>query len=299
MIREARRQMNRDEIDIVTSSWLRATSDPDRLQAAVVGRLPGSMPFRDVRAQWIVDAVTRLAPALDHPATFVPLAGDLLAARMPVTMDELALERDALFGALGDVGEPIEPTRSTPGVGDGDRALRRDRVVGVPGSVRDARGMRRQRPDHPARNGRPGVRRRRVKLASVTGHVGTLVSSAQAPTGRTTTEQGARHGDPHRRDRPRHLPPVDPRARRGPAGGFAFNQFLVRGDEPFLFHTGMRAVVPAGVATAIGRVLGRVEKLRWISFAHVEADECGAMNQFLAAAPGPRWSTGRWRAWCR
>lgn len=99
--------MNRDEIDIVASGWRRACSDPERLQAAIVDRLPGTLPFRIVRARWIVDAVTRLAPALDRPATFVPLAGDLLAARMPLTVDELAVERDALFGALGDVGEPM------------------------------------------------------------------------------------------------------------------------------------------------------------------------------------------------
>ncbi len=68
----------------------------------------------------------------------------------------------------------------------------------------------------------------------------------------------------------------------GPTG-FTFNQFLVRDDEPFLFHTGARAMFPA-VAEAVGRVLP-VDSLRWISFAHVESDECGAMNEFLAAAP--------------
>ena len=99
--------MNRDEIDIVASSWCRARSDPDRLLAAIVERLPGRLPFRVARAQWIVDAVTRLAPALGRPATFAPLAGDLLEARMPLTMDDLAVERDALFGALGAVGEPM------------------------------------------------------------------------------------------------------------------------------------------------------------------------------------------------
>jgi flavorubredoxin len=68
----------------------------------------------------------------------------------------------------------------------------------------------------------------------------------------------------------------------GPTG-FTFNQFLVRDDQPFLFHTGMRQIFPL-VSEAIGRVLP-VDSLRWISFAHVEADECGSMNQFLAAAP--------------
>jgi flavorubredoxin len=68
-----------------------------------------------------------------------------------------------------------------------------------------------------------------------------------------------------------------------PPAGFTFNQFLIRGDEPFLFHTGMRQLFPL-VSEAVGRLVP-LQDLRWISFAHVEADECGAMNQFLAAAP--------------
>jgi flavorubredoxin len=69
-----------------------------------------------------------------------------------------------------------------------------------------------------------------------------------------------------------------------PPAGFTFNQILIRDDEPFLMHTGMRALFPL-VSDAIGSVLGGVDRLRWISFAHVEADECGAMNQLLAVAP--------------
>lgn len=68
-----------------------------------------------------------------------------------------------------------------------------------------------------------------------------------------------------------------------PDAAMSFNQILVAADEPFLFHTGMRALFPL-VADAVGRVLP-VERLRWISFGHVEADECGSMNQWLAAAP--------------
>ena len=68
-----------------------------------------------------------------------------------------------------------------------------------------------------------------------------------------------------------------------PPAGFTFNQFVVRGEEPFLFHTGMRQLFPL-VSAAVDRIVG-INNLRWISFAHVEADECGAMNQFLAAAP--------------
>jgi flavorubredoxin len=65
--------------------------------------------------------------------------------------------------------------------------------------------------------------------------------------------------------------------------GFTFNQFLLTGDEPFLFHTGMRQLFPS-VSDAINRVLP-LARLRWISFGHLEADECGAMNQMLATAP--------------
>ena len=68
-----------------------------------------------------------------------------------------------------------------------------------------------------------------------------------------------------------------------PPAGLSFNQFLIRGDEPFLFHTGMRQLFPL-VSDAVSKLIP-IEDLRWISFAHVEADECGAMNQFLAAAP--------------
>ena len=66
-------------------------------------------------------------------------------------------------------------------------------------------------------------------------------------------------------------------------GGFTFNQYLIRDAEPLLFHTGPRLLFPA-VGEAIDRVLP-VTTLRYISFSHVEADECGSLNQLLAAAP--------------
>jgi flavorubredoxin len=66
-------------------------------------------------------------------------------------------------------------------------------------------------------------------------------------------------------------------------GGFSFNQFLIRDEQPFLFHTGMRGLYPL-VSEAVATVVPLAD-LRWISFGHVEADECGAMNQFLADAP--------------
>jgi flavorubredoxin len=65
--------------------------------------------------------------------------------------------------------------------------------------------------------------------------------------------------------------------------GFNFNQYLVADDEPLLFHTGLRRMFPL-VSEAIGKVLP-VAKLRHIAFGHYEADECGALNDFLAAAP--------------
>ena len=66
-------------------------------------------------------------------------------------------------------------------------------------------------------------------------------------------------------------------------GGFTFNQFLIRADEPLLFHTGHRKMFPL-VSEAVARIVP-LASLRWITFGHVEADECGAMNEFLAAAP--------------
>jgi flavorubredoxin len=66
-------------------------------------------------------------------------------------------------------------------------------------------------------------------------------------------------------------------------GGFTFNQFLVVDDEPLLFHTGMRSLFPV-VREAVARVLDPA-RLRWIGFSHVEADECGALNNWLAVAP--------------
>ena len=62
-----------------------------------------------------------------------------------------------------------------------------------------------------------------------------------------------------------------------------FNQFLIDAEEPLLFHTGLRGLYPL-VSAAVERVLP-VERLRWITFGHLEADECGAMNAWLAAAP--------------
>ena len=64
---------------------------------------------------------------------------------------------------------------------------------------------------------------------------------------------------------------------------FTFNQFLIRADAPMLFHLGHRGMF-ASVAAAVERVLP-LSRLRYLSFGHVEADECGSLNQWLAAAP--------------
>jgi flavorubredoxin len=71
-----------------------------------------------------------------------------------------------------------------------------------------------------------------------------------------------------------------------PPAGFTFNQFLILADQPLLFHCGPRGMFPM-VSAAVARLLP-LEELRWISFGHVEADECGAMNHWLAAAPEAR-----------
>lgn len=68
-----------------------------------------------------------------------------------------------------------------------------------------------------------------------------------------------------------------------PPQGFVFNSFLIRDDEPLLFHAGQRGMFPMFSAAVAS--LMPLEQLRWISFGHIEADECGAMNLWLKAAP--------------
>ena len=62
-----------------------------------------------------------------------------------------------------------------------------------------------------------------------------------------------------------------------------FNQFLVKDEEPLLFHTGMKALFPA-VREAVETIIDP-SKIRWISFSHFEADECGSLNEWLQLAP--------------
>ncbi len=62
-----------------------------------------------------------------------------------------------------------------------------------------------------------------------------------------------------------------------------FNHFLVKDDEPLLFHTGLRAMFPL-VREAVARIVDPA-KLRYIGFSHFESDECGALNHWLEIAP--------------
>jgi flavorubredoxin len=74
-------------------------------------------------------------------------------------------------------------------------------------------------------------------------------------------------------------------------GGFSLNQYLVVDDEPLLFHTGLRKMFPV-ISEAVARVLP-LTRLRHVSFSHFEADECGALNHWLAAAPQALPACGR------
>jgi flavorubredoxin len=65
--------------------------------------------------------------------------------------------------------------------------------------------------------------------------------------------------------------------------GFSFNQYLIVDDAPLLFHTGQRKLFPL-VSEAIKAVLP-IERLQYLALSHFEADECGALNELLAAAP--------------
>ena len=66
-------------------------------------------------------------------------------------------------------------------------------------------------------------------------------------------------------------------------GGFSFNQYLIVDEAPLLFHTGPRRMFPL-VREAVSRVMP-VARLRYVAYSHFEADECGALNSWLAAAP--------------
>ena len=66
-------------------------------------------------------------------------------------------------------------------------------------------------------------------------------------------------------------------------GGFTFNQYLIVDEAPLLHHTGPLKMFPL-IREAIDRVIP-AQSLRYISFSHYEADECGSLNEFLKLAP--------------
>jgi flavorubredoxin len=76
-----------------------------------------------------------------------------------------------------------------------------------------------------------------------------------------------------------------------PPAGFSFNQFLLMADEPLLFHCGHRFMFD-GILAAVNSLMP-VERLRWISFSHLEADESGAMNLWQERAPHAQLVHGR------
>jgi flavorubredoxin len=76
-----------------------------------------------------------------------------------------------------------------------------------------------------------------------------------------------------------------------PPAGFTFNQFLVLGDEPLMFHAGLRKMFPLN-REALSRIIPP-ERLKWIAYGHFEADECGAMNEWLALAPQAQAAQGQ------
>jgi flavorubredoxin len=65
--------------------------------------------------------------------------------------------------------------------------------------------------------------------------------------------------------------------------GFTFNHFVIDADEPLLFHCGLRKMFPL-VSEAVSKIIS-LQRLRWLGFGHFEADECGSMNEWLAASP--------------
>jgi flavorubredoxin len=64
---------------------------------------------------------------------------------------------------------------------------------------------------------------------------------------------------------------------------FTFNQYLVRDQEPLLYHTGFRKTFRE-TREAISRLIDP-KAVRWIGYSHFEPDECGALNEWLATAP--------------
>ncbi|MBI3933233.1 MAG: MBL fold metallo-hydrolase [Acidobacteria bacterium] len=71
-----------------------------------------------------------------------------------------------------------------------------------------------------------------------------------------------------------YVPPID----------LQFNHFLIKDEEPLLFHTGYKGFFPE-MREAVSRIM-KPSAIRWIGFSHFESDECGALNHWLEVAPG-------------
>jgi hypothetical protein len=96
-----------EQIGIVARTWDLAGQEPDRLQAAVADRLPG--PGAGERARWLVTAVGGLSAALDRPTALAPAAAAAIARGAPVTTAELAVDCEALVGALRSLTADFGP----------------------------------------------------------------------------------------------------------------------------------------------------------------------------------------------
>lgn len=68
-----------------------------------------------------------------------------------------------------------------------------------------------------------------------------------------------------------------------PEMNLQFNHFLIRDDQPMLYHAGMKQMFPP-LREAVSRLIDPAD-LRWIGFSHFEVDECGALNEWLQIAP--------------
>jgi hypothetical protein len=99
--------MSPEQITAVVNSWDRALAEP-ALHTEIAQRLDGDEDHRHNRAAWIIKAVTQLAHALDRPGLFETLAEGALAQRLPVSVDELAADREALLGALTTINGPSD-----------------------------------------------------------------------------------------------------------------------------------------------------------------------------------------------
>ena len=74
-----------------------------------------------------------------------------------------------------------------------------------------------------------------------------------------------------------------------------FNHFLVRDEEPLLFHAGLKAMFPE-LRKAMVTLIDPV-KLKYIAWSHFESDECGALNEWLQLAPRPSRSALSLASW--